>query len=153
MRGTAESIEEFLAALDPDRRADVERVRRTILDHLPEGFEEGFNWGMITYQVPLERYPDTYNGQPLMVAALAAQKRHLSLYLIGIYADEEARDRFEEAYRATGKRYDVGKSCVRFRTLDDLPLDLVGESIASMTVEGFIEKTEAARQRGGRKKA
>lgn len=153
MRGTAESIEEFLAALDPDRRADVERVRRTILDHLPEGFEEGFNWGMITYQVPLERYPDTYNGQPLMVAALAAQKRHLSLYLIGIYADEEARDRFEEAYRATGKRYDVGKSCVRFRTLDDLPLDLIGESIASMTVEGFIEKTEAARQRGGRKKA
>lgn len=153
MRGTAESIEEFLAALDPDRRADVERVRRTILDHLPEGFEEGFNWGMITYQVPLERYPDTYNGQPLMVAALAAQKRHLSLYLIGIYADEEARDRFEEAYRATGKRYDVGKSCVRFRTLDDLPLDLVGESIASMTVEDFIEKTEAARQRGGRKKA
>ena len=77
------------------------------------------NWGMISYEVPLSTCPDTYNGQPLMYAALASQKRHMAVYLTGIYLDEAEREAFEEAYRATGKRFDVGRSCVRFRSLED----------------------------------
>jgi len=106
---------------------------------------------MIAYEVPLETYPDTYNRKPLMYAALASQKNHMAVYLTGIYTDDEARGKFEEAYRATGKRYDVGKSCVRFRKLDDLPLALIGESIASLGVEEFtarVEKARSARKSG-----
>ncbi len=100
---------------------------------------------MITYQVPLERYPDTYNGKPLMYAALASQKNYMSVYLTGIYIDEESRQNFEERYKATGKRYDAGKSCVRFRKLDDLSLPLIGEVISSFEVDEFIKRTERVR--------
>ncbi len=102
------------------------------------------NWGMITYQVPLETYPDTYNGKPLMYTALASQKNYMVVYLMGIYASEEARERFEKAYRATGKPLDVGKSCVRFKRLDDLPLDLIGECVASETVDTFVARCKKA---------
>jgi len=140
-------IEAYLADLPEDRREAIEEVRQVILDNLPEGYEEAFNWGMITYQVPLETYPDTYNKKPLMYAALASQKNHISLYLTGIYSDDEAKREFEQAYKATGKRYDVGKSCVRFRRLDDLPLPLIGETIASLSVDEFIDRVKAARSK------
>ena len=94
---------------------------------------------MISYEVPLSIQPDTYNGKPLMYAALASQKRHMAVYLSGVYADPDARADFERAYRATGKRVDMGKSCVRFRRLDDLPLDLVGDAIARYDVEDFVD--------------
>ncbi len=131
-----------MAELPADRRSAIQAVRQTILSNLPVGYEEAINWGMITYQVPLDRYPDTYNGQPLVYAALASQKNHMAVYLTGIYMDDAARQRFEAAYRATGKRYDVGKSCVRFRKLDDLPLALIGESIALLGVDEFIARVE-----------
>ena len=113
-----------------------------ILENLPDGYVESMNWGMIAYEVPLETYPDTYNKQPLMFAALASQKNHMAVYLAGIYTSDDARDEFEKAYRATGKRFDVGKSCVRFRKLEDLPLDLIGETIALVPVDRFIERIE-----------
>lgn len=144
MRSNASTVAQYLSELPADRRESVEAVRQTILESLPAGYEEVMNWGMITYQVPLETYPDTYNGKPLMYAALASQKNHMAVYLTGIYTDDEARQEFEAAYRATGKRYDVGKSCVRFRKLDDLPLALIGESIASLDVEQFIARVEEA---------
>ena len=105
------------------------------------------NWGMISYEVPLDRYPDTYNGKPLMLAALASQKNHMAVYLTGVYMSEARRTGFEAAYRKTGKRYDVGKSCVRFRKLDNLPLELIGETIASISLADFIDGYEAARRR------
>jgi hypothetical protein len=137
-------VEGYLAGLPEDRRGPLERVRQVILDNLPDGFEEAMNWGMIAYQVPLNRYPHTYNKQPLMYAALASQKNHMSVYLTGIYTSEQAREEFEAAYKATGKRFDVGKSCVRFRKLEDLPLDLIGDTIASMGVADLIAATEQA---------
>ena len=145
MRSDASTVAQYLSELPTDRREAVEAVRQTILDNLPPGYEEVINWGMITYQVPLETYPDTYNGKPLMYAALASQKNHMAVYLTGIYMDDEARQEFEQAYRATGKRYDVGKSCVRFRKLDDLPLALIGESIALLGVEEFAARVEKVR--------
>jgi hypothetical protein len=110
------------------------------------------NWSMITYQVPLEAYPETYNKQPLMYAALASQKNHMAVYLTGIYIDETLRKEFEEAYKATGKRLDVGKSCVRFKKLDDLPLALIGKAIASMPVPEFVRRVEAIHTKRGRKR-
>ena len=142
MKSNAASVEAYLAELPEDRRQAIKQVRETILAHLPEGFEEAVNWDMITYQVPLEVYPDTYNKKPLLYAALANQKNHMAVYLTGIYLDEELNRDFEARYRATGKRYDVGKSCVRFRKLDDLPLDLIGQSIEALEMEEFIDRTK-----------
>lgn len=143
MQSKAATVEEYLDELTPERREQIEAVREEILKNLPEGYQEVMNWGMITYQVPLEVYPDTYNKKPLMYAALASQKNHMAVYLTGIYMDDKAREEFETAYRATGKRYDVGKSCVRFRKLDNLPLPLIGESIAAMPMEEYVERVKA----------
>ena len=145
MQSKAKSVQQYLSELPDDRLQAIEAVREVILDNLPEGYEESMNWGMITYQVPLSRYPNTYNKKPLMMAALASQKNHMAVYLTGVYADGESRGRFVEAYRQTGKRMDMGQSCVRFRKLEDLPLELIGEAIAEYTVDEFIELNERIR--------
>ena len=147
MRSEATTVAGYLRELPADRRKALSAVRRVIREHLPEGYEEGMNFGMIVYQVPLRRYPETYNGQPLMYAALASQKHYMAVYLTGIYADERARRAFEKAYRTTGKRLDAGKSCVRFKTLDDLPLPLIGQTVASVSVDELIAVTERAHAR------
>ena len=151
MQSKATTIKEYLAEMPSDRRESIEKVRQIILQNLPEGYVEAMNWGMITYQVPLEVYPDTYNKKPLMYAALANQKNHMAVYLTGIYMDEKLNQQFEEKYKKTGKRYDVGKSCVRFRKLDDLPLPLIGESIKAMELDEFIKRTKGLSSRKAKK--
>ncbi len=146
MQSDAPSVEAYLGELPPDRREAISTVRAAILDHLPTGYEEAMEWGMISYQVPLSTCPDTYNGKPLMYAALASQKNHMAVYLTGVYADPEVRADFEERYRATGKRMDMGKSCVRFRKLDDLPLELVGEAVAAFSVDEFVDLVQSVRR-------
>lgn len=143
----AATVEAYLEGLPEDRRAVVAAVRDVILDNLPEGYVETMNWGMISYEVPLARYPDTYNGQPLGYAALAAQKRYYALYLMGAYADPTQATRLQAAFDRAGKKMDMGKSCLRFRSLDDLPLDDVGEVIASTPPEALIARYEASRER------
>ena len=145
VRSEATTVDQYLAELTEDRRVAIQAVRDVILKNLPAGYEEAMNWGMITYQVPLETYPDTYNKQPLMYAALASQKNHMAVYLTAIYMSEADRDQFFADYRATGKRLDIGKSCVRFRKLDDLPLELIGRAIATMPPETFVAKEQALR--------
>lgn len=145
MRSEAITVDQYLAELPDDRRDAIETVRDTILENLPEGYFEEMNFGMITYSVPLATYPNTYNGQPLMYAALANQKNHMAVYLTGVYADEGQRDAFLDKYRETGKRLDMGKSCVRFRRIEDLPVELIGDTIAVTDVDTFIEVYEASR--------
>jgi uncharacterized protein YdhG (YjbR/CyaY superfamily) len=140
MPPSSSAVERYLAELPDDRRAAVETVRKTILDNLPRGMEEAVEWGMLTYQVPLDRSGPTYNGKPLMYAALANQKRHMALYLTSVYADPAELERFRARYLATGKRLDMGKSCVRFRRIEDLPLNVVADTIAANTVEGFLAR-------------
>jgi hypothetical protein len=103
---------------------------------------------MISYDIPLERYPGTYNGKPLSYAALASQKRHMSLYLMGVYCDQGTRGWFEDQAAARGAKLDIGKACVRFGKLEDLPLDLVGESIAMIPADEYIRIYEESRQGG-----
>lgn len=147
MRSEAATVEEYLASLPEERRQAIEAVREVVLANLPDGYEETMNWGMIAYEVPLATYPDTYNKRPLMYAALASQKNYMSLYLTSVYVLPGADEEFERAYRATGKRYDMGKSCVRFRRLDDLPLELVAQTIAAVDVPSFIKRFEEGLQR------
>ncbi|HEX5724748.1 MAG TPA: DUF1801 domain-containing protein, partial [Longimicrobiaceae bacterium] len=105
------------------------------------------NWGMISYEVPLERFPRTYNGQPLGYAALAAQKNYYALYLTSVDGDAEKESWLEEEFRKAGKKLDMGKSCLRFRTLDDLPLDVIGRAIASTPPDALIARHEAVRKK------
>ena len=151
MKSESTTVADYLAKLPPERRQSIAQVREIILKNLPEGYEEVMNWGMITYQVPLEIFPDTYNKKPLMYAALANQKNHMAVYLTGIYMDEKLNQEFEDSYKKTGKRYDVGKSCVRFRKLDDLPLPLIGESIKAMEMEEFVTRTKGLSARKAKK--
>ena len=143
----AQTVEDYLQLLPDDRRQAIERVRRVILDNLPDGYEEAMNWGMITYQIPLSTYPGTYNGQPLMYGALASQKNHMAVYLSNIYADEKTAKWFEKTYQDSGKPMDIGKSCVRFKNLADLPLDLIAKTIALHKPADFIKIYEAAKQK------
>jgi hypothetical protein len=141
----ATTIEAYLAELPDDRRSTIEAVRAVILQHLPDGFTEGMQFGMISYHIPLERYPDTHNQQPLAIAALANQKRYVSLYLMGIYANDDDAWWFREQWTLSGKRLDMGKSCVRFRQLDDVPLDVVGAAIARTSADDLIADYERSR--------
>jgi uncharacterized protein YdhG (YjbR/CyaY superfamily) len=139
------TVDEYLAALPDDRREALTAVREAILANLAPGFEEAMQYGMPSYRIPLERYPETYNGQPLTIASVASQKRHMALYLNCVYSDDTEATRFRDAWTATGKRLDMGKSCVRFRKLDDVPLDVVAGTIARTSVDGFIAAYERAR--------
>ena len=147
VKSNATTVEGYLEELDPDRRRVVEAVRQMILDHLPEGYQESMNWGMISYEIPLEVYPDTYNGRPLGYVALAAQKQHYAVYLMGVYQDPEQEAQLREAFERAGKKLDMGKSCLRFKKLEDVPLDVIGEVIASTPPEQFIARYEQAREK------
>jgi len=139
MHSKAITVEQYLNELPNDRKEAMSIVRQTIIENLPDGYNEVMNWGMITYEVPLETYPNTYNGKPLMYAALASQNNHMSVYLTGCYMSLDVRNKFEKAYKKSGKRFDAGKSCIRFKKVNDLPLELLGKTIASMDVNKFIE--------------
>jgi len=136
---------DYLAALPPDRREALSALCDVVRANLPAGYEEGILYGMIGWYVPLGRLPDTYNGQPLTLAGLASQKRYMSMYLNNVYGDPETDHWFRERWAATGKRLDMGKSCVRFRRLEDLPLDLIGETIARTPLEAFVERYREVR--------
>ena len=139
------TVDEYLERLPDERREVIEAVRQVILQHLPDGYQEGINYGMISYDVPLSRYPETYNGQPLSLVSIAAQKRHYSLYLNCVYQDPELRRRLDQAFVDQGLKPDMGKSCVRFTKLEKIPREVIGEIVGEMTVGKFLAGYEAAR--------
>jgi hypothetical protein len=141
----AATVDQYLAELPPERKEVVSKVRDLVRRNLPKGYAETMNWGMISYEVPIERYPNTYNGQPLSYAALAAQKNYYSLYLVNAYPGSEQGTQLADAFKRAGKKQDMGQSCLRFKTLDDLPLDTVARIIASTPPEKLIAQFEAAR--------
>lgn len=143
----AATVADYLAELDTGRAAEIAAIRDLINSALPAGYREGMGWGMIGWVVPLERYPHTYNGQPLVYAALAAQKNSNSLYLNCVYVGGDREQSFRDAAAAEGKRLDMGKSCIRFRRAADLPLDAIRTEIASTTPDQFIARYEAARRK------
>jgi uncharacterized protein YdhG (YjbR/CyaY superfamily) len=138
MRSEAETVEEYLAELPEDRREALTELRAAIVENLPDGVVETMNWGMISYEIPLEIEPDTYNGKPLSYAGLASQKQHMAVYLMGVYGSPALRQWFADEWRASGKRVDMGKSCIRFKKLADAPVGLIAEAIRRVSMEDVI---------------
>ncbi len=142
MQSKASTVQQYLAELPAERRAVVQAVRKVILENLDKGFEEGVLYGMIGYYVPHRLFPTGYHcdpSKPLCFAGLAAQKNHLSLYLMCVYGEEERRKRFVKQWVMTGKKLDMGKSCIRFKKLEDLALDVIAEEIRSVTAKKYVE--------------
>ncbi|HLA89512.1 MAG TPA: DUF1801 domain-containing protein [Gemmatimonadaceae bacterium] len=147
----ARTVLQYLASLPPERRRVVVAVRGLIRKHLPAGYREMMGWGVITWAIPLSHYPKTYNGQPLCYAALAAQKNGYSLYLMGIYGDRALNQWFRDEFRKAGKKLDMGKSCVRFKTVDDLALPAVAGVIGEWPAAEWIKLYESSRARTARR--
>lgn len=143
----AKSVAEYLKELSKDRRDVIAAVRKVILRNLPKGYEEKMNWGMIVYELPLKRYANTYNGQPLCYLALAAQKNYYAIYMMGVYSDKEQERSLRAEYRKAGKKLDMGRSCLRFRKVEDLLLDVIGKTIASTPPAKMIARYVEARQK------
>jgi hypothetical protein len=143
----ASTVQAYLDELPEERRAVVAAVRDLIVRNLPRGYQETMNWGMISYEIPFERYPDTYNGQPLSYLALAAQKNHYALYLMCVYGCAKKQAWLQTEFKKAGKKLDMGKACLRFRKLDDLPLDVIGQVVAGTPPEQYIAAYESMRKR------
>jgi hypothetical protein len=152
MSTTAKTPRDYLAGLPSDRRTALEAVRKVIVKHLPRGYEEVIGYGMIAYQVPLSVYPDTYNGQPLLYAALASQKNHMAVYLMCAYGSPKVAQDLKDGFKKAGKRLDMGKSCIRFKKLEDLPLDVIGKAVASCSVKAYVGFTQEAHAGTARKR-
>jgi uncharacterized protein YdhG (YjbR/CyaY superfamily) len=146
VQSRAATVAGYLAELPPERRKVVAAVRKTVRANLPKGYVESMNWGMIAYEIPLSRYPLTYNRQPLMYAALAAQKNNFALYLTGVHGNPEMIALLKEAYRRAGLKLDMGKSCLRFKGLDQIPLDAIGRLIGRVPVDEFIRRYEKVKR-------
>lgn len=141
----AKTPQEYLLSLPEDRRAVVEAVRGLILENLPPGYVETMNWGMLSYEIPLSSYPNTYNGKPLSYIGMAAQKNNYALYLMAVYANPLLLQRLQDAYARVNKKLDMGKSCLRFKKLEDLLQPAIAETIAAVPVKKYIEVYEKSR--------
>jgi hypothetical protein len=154
MQSKAQTVDAYLRSLPEDRRAALGAVREVILKNLDASYEEGIQYGVIGYYVPHRVYPKGYHcdpRQPLPFAALASQKNYMSLYLMSVYCGctdksggGEHAQWFRKAWEKTGKKLDMGKACIRFKKVDDLPLDLIGEAIRRVPASLYIEFCEAA---------
>jgi hypothetical protein len=147
MKSDATTVEAYLAGLPEDRRAALQAVRRVILNNLDKDYEEGMQYGMIGYYVPHRVYPAGYHcdpKQPLPFAGLASQKNHMAVYLMCVYGESDHTRWFRDAWSKTGKKLDMGKSCLRFNRVDDLALDVLGEAIRRVPARKYIEHCEAA---------
>mgnify|MGYP000881310412 CR=1 FL=1 len=140
---SATTPKEYLDSLAPDRRDLISQLRNLILKNLPEGYVETMNWGMLCYEIPLSTYPKTYKGEPLSYVALAAQKHYNSLYLMGFYHSPQDYQELLEGFEALGSKPDLGKSCIRFKRLDQLPLDVIAKLIRNTSVQEYIDAYEA----------
>jgi len=139
------TVDDYIDSLPEDRRIAIRAVREAVNAKLPAGYEEGIVYNMISWFVPFTRLAETYNGQPLCLASLGAQKSHMALYLMCVYGDAKLRQWFEKAFKASGKKLDMGKACVRFKTLEALPLDVIGEAISKVSVDAYVEAYEKVR--------
>ena len=147
MKTSATSVQGYLLQLPEDRRIVVSAVREVIRENIPAGYREAMNGGVITWAVPLERYPVTYNGHPLCYVALAAQKNHYAVYLMGSYGDQAQLEWLKAEFHKAGKKLDMGKCCLRFRKLDDLPLGVIGKAVARVKVKDFVVRYEESRSK------
>ena len=146
------TVNQWLASVPAERKAAINAVRRAVNANLPKGYEETVDWGMLAWVVPLTTLPETHNGRPLLLAALGAHRKLMTIYLMNVYSDPKFRKEFQAAYKDTGKKLNMGGCCVHFKTLDDLPLDLVGNTIGRVTVGQYVKRYESSRPKKASKK-
>ncbi|GAB2761667.1 DUF1801 domain-containing protein [Salinimicrobium soli] len=146
MQSSATSVADYIASLSAERQEVINNLRKVIKENLPEGFEEGMSYGMIGYYVPHSLYPDGYHCKPkdpLPFINLASQKNFIALYHMGLYAKKELLDWFVEEYpKHCNRKLDMGKSCIRFKKLEDIPYDLIGELVSKMSPQEWISVYE-----------
>ena len=147
MQSSAKTVEEYLASLPPDRREQIAGMRDLVRRNLPPGYQEQMDFGMIAWGIPLDVYPGTYNGKPLCFAGLASHKNHCALYLMSAYQDGPSLQRLRDGFRAEGKKLDIGKSCIRFRTIEDLAVGTIASVIAATPPDAFIRLYETSAPR------
>lgn len=141
---SATTVSQYLAGLPADRRKVIAAVRKLIKANLPAGYKESVGRDVLCYSVPLAVLPDTYNGHPLWYVALSAHKNYCSLYLMSVYGDSARARAFKAAFAKAGKKLDMGKACIRFRTLEDLPLDVIADTIAGTPMAKYVAFYRAA---------
>jgi hypothetical protein len=149
MPANASPVDAYLRALPEDRRDALNAVRKVILANLPTGYEECLQYGMIGYVVPHSIFPGGYHcdpRQPLPLAGLGSKKNHMSLHLMAVYGDAGLAKWFQTAWKASGKKLDMGKACVRFKKVDDLPLDVIGQLFAKVPVKSYLACIQKAMQ-------
>jgi hypothetical protein len=138
---------QYIASLPADRAKTIATVRALVNKHIPRGYDECLVWGTIGWTIPLSRYPNTYNQQPICYVALSSQKNYCVLYLFGPFRSASQLDQLKAAFKAAGKKLDMGKCCVHFESPDDLPLEAIGKLIAAISSEKWIEMYEQSRLR------
>ena len=146
MQSAEKTVAAYIKSLPPERAVVISEIRSLVNKHIKSGFIETMRWGMISWEISLDKYPDTYNKQPLNYIGLASQKNNYSLYLMSSYATKAEGVAFEKAYRASGKRMDIGKCCVRFKKIEDLPLPLIVRYIKRYSLREFIQVYENSRK-------
>jgi hypothetical protein len=154
MAAKPSTVKQYLDSLPEDRRAAIRKVRAAVNKGLPKGYKEGVQYGMIGWFVPHGLYPGGYHCDPkqgVPFAGLASQKNYMSLYLMCIYGDDKHRAWFEKEWAKSGKKLNMGKSCVRFKKLDELPLEVITEAVRRVPVKAFLSHYEAAVSPAGRK--
>ncbi len=152
----ASSVTEYLAGLSPERRDALNEVRRVINRTLPTGYKEGIQWGMISWFVPLSKYPAGYGGnpkQPLPLISLASQKSYMALHMICFYGQPALSEWFKAQYAKSGRKLDMGTGCLRFKTLSDLALDVIGSTVARLPIDEYAAGYQAMRDAMGKGKA
>lgn len=148
MRIEAADFDEYIEKIPEDRKAAFSKLREVVNKHIPDGFEEGVSYSFPAWIVPFSIYPDGYHckpEEPLPFVSLASQKNFIGFYHMGIYANTELYDWFVSEYPKHSKsKLDMGKSCIRFKKMDDIPFDLIGELMTKITVEDWIQRYETA---------
>ena len=143
---SATTVAAYVAGLPEDRRGEIASVLKVMRQRMPQGYQEIMGHGMIMWGIPLERYPDTYNGHPLCYAALAAQKNYSSVHLMCVYGDPTKLARLRQGFAKAGKKLDMGKACIRFKRADDLSLEVIGDLVAEVSPAAYIDRYEKSRE-------
>ena len=147
VQSKATSVQKYLNELPDNRREAITTIRNVVLRNLPKGYVESMNWGMISYEIPLETYPDTYNGKPLFYVAIASQKNHMAIYMHSVYVSEKQTQILLNAFKKMGIKPNMGKSCIRFTKLEKIPLETIGQLVAMTSVEDYIEHYEKVKKK------
>lgn len=143
----ASTVAAYLASLPAERRKVVSTVRTAIRKGMPKGYVETMGYGMIMWSIPLSVLPDTYNGYPLCYAALAAQKNHFAVYLMGAYGSKEMLAELQAGYRKAGIKLDMGKACVRFKSLEGVALDVIRDIVARIPADEYVKRYRKSRKK------